>query len=732
MRRSDGPQFHGAVTAWQNGATGAGITIGVIDSGLDLQNDELTGRIHPLSTDLVSDRGLVDTSGHGTAVSHVAAAARNGSGVVGIAFDAQILVLKADRVGSCETDDGCAYPTDAIAAGLDRAVEAGARVVNISLGGSPANVRLRQAVDRATRAGLIVVTSAGNDGEDPDEDSANPNPLALGLRASGNGLVIIAGSVGDDREISAFSNRAGTEAASYLAALGDRVCCGYRNGSLFVDENNFVRVFSGTSFAAPQIAGAAALLAQAFPNLNGRQIVDLLLNTAQEAGAAGVDAIYGRGILDIAAAFAPQGATSIAGSTQAVSLNQSMASLSPVMGDAITGAALSGAGAGFGAGAGSGGQLQTIVLDSYNRAFNIDLSATIGTAQMLHRLTQSLAVNSRSAQLSGAGFQLNMALIPDNRGGSLAHPLRQSALGLQQTQLGSLQFAADITTNTQIGMAMDGSAAHLMQLMAPANSRDNEPAFLLASRADQGTGFAVFDTDAMAIRHTLGAIGLTAYAQTGSVATPQPAAREALRHAARFALLGVTADRSIRDISIALGLSILQEDATLLGAQFNPAFAGQGGGSTVFADAEIRYHPTSKWSVSASWRQAASQARIGGFLNQGTAILSNAFALDAQHHGVWRRGDRLALRLSQPLRVATGGLLFNLPTGYDYASQTSQFDQQFLNLAPGGREIDVEMVYAFPISIGQVSANMFYRKDPQNIAAAADDMGIAIRLSTGF
>src|SRR3546814_20546781 len=80
-------------------------------------------------------------------------------------------------------------------------------------------------------------------------------------------------------------------------------------------------LFSGTSYSAPVISGAAALLASAFPNLTGAQIVELLLSTADDAGVSGRDAVFGHGILNIARAFQPQGRPSLAGSAEPVSLN---------------------------------------------------------------------------------------------------------------------------------------------------------------------------------------------------------------------------------------------------------------------------------------------------------------------------------------------------------------------------------------------------------------------------
>ena len=240
--------------------------------------------------------------GHGTQVALVAAAARNNIGVVGIAYGATIAAFRADTPGTCAEADGCTFNDRNIAAGIDRAVTAGATVINLSLGGDAPTTTLLNSVRRAVAAGVVIVVSAGNegDGSDPDVDPNQPNPFAAGVRNAGGANVIIAGSVDDSSQFSAFSNRAGAQAQFFLSALGERVCCEYENGVLKVETDasgSFVTLVSGTSFSAPQISGAVALLRQAFPNLSGAQMVDLLLSSARDAGAAGTDTTYGRGIL---------------------------------------------------------------------------------------------------------------------------------------------------------------------------------------------------------------------------------------------------------------------------------------------------------------------------------------------------------------------------------------------------------------------------------------------------
>ncbi|MEL6239580.1 MAG: S8 family peptidase, partial [Pseudomonadota bacterium] len=331
MRRSEGPEFHGAQVAWEQGATGAGQTIAIIDSGIDSDSPEFAGRIHPDSADVAGDRGIDPENDHGTNVALVAAAGLNGSGVVGNAFEADILAIRADLPGTCGTDTpqdaslGCLFSDSDIAQGIDLAIASGAAVINLSLGGGGASPGLQDAITRAADAGVVVVIAAGNggDGSNPDIPPDQPDPFAADAVNAGNGNVIIVGSVDEDGEISDFSNLAGDFSASYLTARGDRICCVYEDGDIFVESvggQQFVTLFSGTSFATPQVAGAVALLAEAFPNLTGTEIVDILLESASDAGTQGTDEVYGAGVLNIAAAFQPLGTTLLAGTNNALSL----------------------------------------------------------------------------------------------------------------------------------------------------------------------------------------------------------------------------------------------------------------------------------------------------------------------------------------------------------------------------------------------------------------------------
>ncbi len=263
-----------ALAAYSRGFTGAGVKVAVIDTGIDTHSSDFAGRIDPDSADLVSAQPLEDGTGHGTAVARILAARRDGVGTHGVAFDATIIAYRVEP--PCTTS--CFLSLAAVAAGIDRARLAGARVINLSMiGDNPPMPAMREAVDRATAAGIVVTICAGNEGQ------AQPQVWGAGIAddmAISRGLVILVGTVNASDTIQPFSNRAGGSADHFLTAFA-----------------------ASCSAATPLVSGALALLAQANPGMSGAQLVDLLFRSARDGGAAGVDAVYGRGIVDLSRAF---------------------------------------------------------------------------------------------------------------------------------------------------------------------------------------------------------------------------------------------------------------------------------------------------------------------------------------------------------------------------------------------------------------------------------------------
>jgi hypothetical protein len=100
--------------------------------------------------------------------------------------------------------------------------------------------------------------------------------------------------------------------------------------------------------------------------------------------------------------------------------------------------------------------------------------------------------------------------------------------------------------------------------------------------------------------------------------------------------------------------------------------------------------------------------------------------------GLFGGSDRLGFRLSQPIRIESGGLATMLPTGYDYATGLTTNGLQRLSLSPSGREIDAELSYGTRLGSGWIGGNIFARQNPGHVAGAKPDVGAAIRTSFAF
>jgi hypothetical protein len=684
------------------------------------------------------NRGFDDTTdsdGHGTNVAGVLLAARNDRATVGIAYDATILALRADRAGSCSDttasadDRGCRFSDTAIATGVDRAVQAGARVINISLGGSSATNALRQAVARATSAGVIIVVSAGNDGDgsDPDIDPNQPNPFAQSLQLAGNGLVIIAGSNTDTGEISDFANRAGNFRNAYLSALGSRVCCDYENGDLRREvrsDGTFIFLISGTSFAAPQIAGAAALLAQAFPNLTGRQIVDLLLSSATDAGDAGADATFGRGILSISRAFAPQGTATLAGTNIHVPLAGASAIASGPMGDA-----------GVQGGAG------TVILDGYERAYSYDLGRTVAAAPQRPQLSLALSGRQRSLSAGNGTTSVAFSILPGHNADAAALPLALSGHDADRARVLAGSIITRLAPGMSVGFAVERGTDGLVAAMQSSDGHGPAGnAFLMADDAQSLRLLDTYGARGSAMRLPLArGWSLTMAAEQGLVGQGRDAARVAdpvdLGRRTGYGRVSANVDAGWRwagaTLVSALGTTYLNESDSLLGARFSSAF-GTVGARSVLVDARTQIATDDGWQFGVSARRGWTWGARTTLITGGAPIQTSAWAIDAGKAGAIVSGDRFAVRLAQPLRVEHGALRLALPTSYDYATRGTEFGVATLNLAPQGREHIAEAAWSAPLWQGQVTLNAFWRDQPGHIAAAPDDLGAAVRFALGF
>jgi subtilisin family serine protease len=278
---------------WAGGADGRGITVAVLDSGVQGDLPELRGRVLPGAdfTGNGSDGRIdydSDEFSHGTAMASLIVAARGYADIEGLAPAAKILPVVVPLVSVVHQGEP---PVNATAKAIDYAAGHGARIISMSLGGArterqdrlPCPSDIQDAVLRALRRGAIVVAASGNAAQ-----SGNPveEPgVCLG--------VVSVGAVDAGLRVTAFSSR-----HRYLSvtAPGSNIATLNR-------EPDTAFVGAGTSHATALTSAALALVWSKYPHESGRQILSRLLATATDRGPKGRDPEYGLGVIDPAAAI---------------------------------------------------------------------------------------------------------------------------------------------------------------------------------------------------------------------------------------------------------------------------------------------------------------------------------------------------------------------------------------------------------------------------------------------
>ncbi|MGU3387445.1 S8 family serine peptidase, partial [Methylobacterium sp. D53M] len=352
-----------AATAYARGFTGNGVLVAVVDSGIDPNHPEFNnrlGRISPYSRNFIPPNdpfllGDTDPKSHGTHVAGTIAAARNGTGMMGVAFDSTVLAL---------------FDLTNTANAIDYAAQQKARVLNGSYGpvvsepfdsnGIPnptyrrlttqeytlGDINEYRAIKRAVDRDMLLVFAAGNERLDQPDVTTSPTGAALypfikpenansgiyqfytrrGLNSANmesvdvapvgpvdqskidfsslSGYIMSVVAVDSSNRIAWFSNLCGVTAAWCIAAPGTNIYSTVQVGTGLNGSNYGSK--QGTSMAAPHVAGAAAVLRQAFPFLTAPQIAQTMFTTATHLGdgpANAPNATFGWGLLNLGKAI---------------------------------------------------------------------------------------------------------------------------------------------------------------------------------------------------------------------------------------------------------------------------------------------------------------------------------------------------------------------------------------------------------------------------------------------
>ena len=749
--------------AYARGATGAGVTIGIIDDGVDPDHPALAGKLHPESyyTDGYSpdfnacdiraaDGACLDEGpAHGTYVAGIMAGRRNENTNVttgdfppvhGVAFDAEVFsvgIPLSDAPDFYEpvTPAGLgAFDSDL--ADLIDSISADVTVLNLSIG-LPGNIEayseaeLRAALPEAIEVmaqaetpaaeRTVYVWSAGNArgaihpggaGEEAASVEVMPGLAARIPELHGHSLAVVATDTAG--EIAGFSNRCGIAGDYCLAAPGVDVRGPIPNNYCATDVAECFSGASGTSAAAPIVSGSVALLAQHYRDqLGNDEIVARLLQTADKEGIYSDEAVYGQGFLDLDAATRPVGETrllmgqSLSGASAPVQLSALAAA--PAFGDALA----------HGLAA-----LEVASFDALNAPFFHTLGEHVQAAGVRARLEDrlwTLGSDPRGARWDAGVYTLRARL---DHGVTESGPFpgwrEAGQFGLPGAvhsytrlfpaqapvgpQLGSLSLTHRFDSGEfffgmrnhlgwQFGQyALARSAGQGHGALTPGTFSD-DAAFAnpYLSLARDGAGAGV----SMAVSG--GGFSLAAFggnAQYGERRDPNAS------HA-RGVLAEYWFDTGAR-AGVAVQAGWLTELRQLAGGRARGAF-GEMGAATGFTGLAGRYSLNNKWTALGSVHAGLIRPHLEqqGMLRDLSVLWASAFDLGIIGENLVQARDRLALRVSQPLRVEQGEGRFSWASGRTWDQQIL-FEHATVKLEPSGRQLDLELIYSRPWKAGRV------------------------------
>jgi thermitase len=263
-----------AIGGWDIEQGNASVIIAIVDTGIDYTHEDLAGKVIKGYDFVNEDFDPKDDNGHGTHVAGITGAiANNGKGIAGVCPGCSLLAVKVVTAGGAGANSW-------IANGIANAVNLGARVINLSLGGLDSSNTIKLAVEQAYQNGVVIVAASGNDGNSiPMYPAAFPEVIAVGATDRS----------GDRASFSNYGSHL------ELMAPGQAIYSTL--------PGNSYEAWNGTSMACPHVAGLAGLILSRDPGLTSQQVRQVLDATAEDLGSVGRDSSFGYGRINALAAL---------------------------------------------------------------------------------------------------------------------------------------------------------------------------------------------------------------------------------------------------------------------------------------------------------------------------------------------------------------------------------------------------------------------------------------------
>ena len=743
-----------ASSAYARGATGAGIAVGVIDSGVYEEHIEFAqgsdNKVEYAGSDYSSGNPRSDDAiGHGTLVAGIIAANRDGtlvsSGINmhGVAFDASILAYEIPLgSGSGPYDpldvEQINFSDDNYFANRFNTMADQVDIINLSFGfsgvvtsytaaqvesafGLTIDALAQQNKSRSERS--IFVFSAGNawneiddEGNTVDADSPELMPGLPYLFPELKDHMLAVAAVDDKGEIAFYSNRCGVAADYCLVAPGGGD--GNGNGNVETDERiwgptppdsgaeagvHYYGGAIGTSFAAPVVSGSLALLKQMFPTVGNHELAARLLTTANKTGVYSDSSIYGQGLLDLDAATRPVGALGVASGN---SLNSGLSD--------IGANTISVSGAGLGNSLVSALQGHTMALfDQQGFPFLSDASQLVQQSLPLSAVSR---LQHHEQQLSN-GTRLQL--------GKSSSLMTNPGSGLQSDYL-ALQFGsrpnayADHQNTIDRFMGINANPGWFFGVYAdafvtPDQSRDDSSftaPWLSFARNGWSSGGAM-DLGLGKLR-----IGMFEGSQFKNSATDDLLTGHSEHHS-NGSLLEYALWSPAFSLNFQRGF--ISEDDSFLGASFGQNLGQLKNSGTEFFGLNGHVQLNSNWQGIFAVYLGTTESGLGGngllensgLFNLDNSVNSNSWSLGLNSSPDWQTDDRLSISLHQPLRVQSGQGSLQLATGRTTDRQVIYETVNF-DLQPQGREQQLELLYQFKLGDIRAATRVEYTYQPHH------------------
>ena len=703
---------------------GKGVKVAIAAGGIDASHPDLKVKRRSETVP-----GAVDAES--TAVAGIIGARRNGEGIHGVAYKSKLIdlqgggflgVLAGAGISSVEDRKqliGFPFAAGDLSAHADDP-KLEADIIHLrTFTSSPSRNPFVRATELAIERGKIVVVGTG-----AATEADITSPIFVVDRTEGSRLLV--GAVDSDNQLLASSKPCAGNGIGLSEPFANA-----RDACLVAPGENIRSTtlgggydhFSGTDIAAAHVSGAAAVVKAAFPGVSADDVTIRLLTTATDLGDAGVDDVFGHGLLNLDRALKPSG-------------DLCLPITASVDGDktSVSGSSL-GLGSGFAIEARFAGELgRVMALDDQGFPFAVDLSDHIGAGSRSTGLAAFIG-HDTSQTIGGItpDGRTRFALSRDEVAidGGLGDPHR-GAFAPSGTSLSdrvespTAHFASEVASGVEVFMSLNDSSVTVAGVEGAIAGHDGllfEPGSFLApfdqlagnSQTGGGASFSLGEKTDI----TFSAFTTSPDSIDGSETSMQK----------------IELSQNIGgDIELRLGYGWLDERDGFLGGASAGAF-GKTEASSSFVSAAVVAPIGDELRLFGSYTSGRSSLSSAGsgLLGDWSDVRTESFGIGLLADDVAEDGDHLSLMVGQPVRVQKADAKLTLPTGRTEDGRVLS-ERQTVDLAPDAREISLEATYQFALDDGDKSlaAGTFARFNPDHDGDADPDLGIGLRYSLRF